>query len=286
MTTRNRHHLPHPALSPYGSDYQEHCRFHSEPRAIRVHQGQEIVIALEHRLECASLQQLVEQGKAGYLVLTDGVATRQRESHQSRQPNQTITLDATAYCGAVRLKPYVVALEPLAAWSSPDWRENIKVALPDGADLPQSAILALGHECRFDTKDAKEMHSIMQLAVSNQAQAGMFDLDLDNEQIVIKVDATGRNEIDRIRHTEGWQDAMWLTYLNAMVEAVRQHQNADYGHRRWARVIAAALTANELDASDREVVQAQAYRYAQIIMQKPLQRFIEAAQNAGTDTDE
>lgn len=68
MTSKAIRQMPRPTLSKHHSDYVAECEYNTELKAVRALDYREITIALEHCLECPSLQSIISEGSGEFLT--------------------------------------------------------------------------------------------------------------------------------------------------------------------------------------------------------------------------
>ena len=270
--------LPHPALTPsVGNGYQHGCNYQAEIQAIRADERRELYVALEHRLNCVSLKRLVEEGKAEYLSLADCPKTRKRAVFRGPEPSRTLRLNKTEFRGKITVSSYVCAAAEIVGHQAEDWLPEVKILLPTGIDLPKGAILAQAADSSFNPDKEQEQGSIMSIVPKDGIEPGRFQVELDEERIIVRVAPETRKEIDRARKSEGWKDAMWSNYLTVMVHAVQAHQEEEHQGKRWANRIGKALQRAGINESEPEELRNNALEYAQIMMNNPLDKLLKAA---------
>ena len=274
MTTYNRRDMPHPTLKPGGADYDPKISFSAEPAAIRRSaQTGEITIALKYGLNSTVLRNLIEDGLAHFHTLTECVATKFRESHRSREDTHTVLLSTVQYRGQVLIRSFIVASEAIPAIDNGDWAPWIREMLPNGAPVPNGAILAIGPEKSFNTDDTSELESYVEIAPSPAVAQGRFKIDLSSQRIVIFIHPDDKPDIDRVRSDEDTRAALFPSmYQRAIEEAIRQHRKDENTGKRWASRISDKLAEHGLETEDPEVVEANSLDYAQQIMENPLTR--------------
>ena len=274
MTTYNRRDMPHPTLKPGGTDYDPKISFTAEPAAIRRSaQTGDIAIALKYGLNSTVLRNLVGDGQAHYHTLTECVATKLRESHRSQEDTHTVLLSTVQYRGQVLIRPFIVASEDIPAIDNDDWAPWIREMLPNGAQVPKGAILAIGPEKNFDTDDTSELESYVEIAPSQAVDQGRFKIDLSGQRIVILIHPDDKPDIDRVRSDEDTRSALFPSmYQRAIEEAIRQHRKDDNTGNRWASRISETLAEHNLETEDPDILEANSLDYAQQIMENPLAR--------------
>lgn len=277
MTTRNALDLPHPTLSPWGTDYKPDIRFSGDPQLIRLINGSRILIPMKYELTSESLRASIASGGAIFATQTDCTATLTRETHKSDAYTHTIEIDASAYAERVYIRPYIIAAINLERFHCADWHEDLQALLPaNGLTLPSGSILAIATAKHFDRNEQTQMESAVDIAPVASVLPGRFKINLDGQRIVIQVNPEDKPDIDRVRKGK-LADGLWPSmYQRAIEEAVRQHLDPEHSAKRWAELIALALNKASIDASDPELLEANSLDYTQQLLENPLQRSLNA----------
>lgn len=277
MTTRNGLDLPHPTLSPWGTDYKTSVKFSGAPQLIRMIDGSRIIIPMKYELTSESLRDLIDSGAAAFATQTDCAATITRETHRSVDYAHTIEIDASAYAERVYIRPYVIAARNLENFHCADWNEDLQELLPsNGLSLPSGSILAIAAANHFDRNEQTQIESAVDIAPVASVLPGRFKINLDGQRIVIQVNPENKPTIDRVRKSK-LADGLWPSmYQRAIEEAVRQHMDTEHSAKRWADLIALALNKASIDASDPELLEANSLDYTQQLLENPLQRSLNA----------
>ena len=274
MTTYNRRDMPHPTLKPGGADYDPKISFGAEPAAIRRSaQTGEITIALKYGLNSTVLRNLIEDGRAHYHTLTECVATKLRESHQSQEDTHMVLLNADQYRGQVLIRPFIIASEKIPAVNNGDWAPWIRDMLPNGTPVPKGAILAVGVEKSFETDETSELESYVEIAPSQTVEQGRFKIDLSGQRIVIYIHPEDKPDIDRVRSDEDTRSALFPSmYQRAIEEAIKKHGKEEHTGKSWANRISVKLAEHDLETGDPDILDANSLDYAQQLLENPLTR--------------
>ena len=279
MTLYNSREIPHPVLKPGGTDYIKGTLFRAEVKGDKAYKNPEdgrVYLHLAYSLNDEGLLDLIDRGDANYISLTDSVRSHRRETHPSAETETTIILDGSEYSGTITIQPFVTAKTDIRGFSSRGWNNWLKSILPNGSDMPQGAILAIGTTSVFDTEGTPDIESCVQLVNSADVERGRYAVRLDSENISIQVNSLDRPAIDTMRSNEDHEGRLWPSiYQSAIEQAVRKHALPENEDRKWAGSIAAALARHELDTSDADVLTDNSLVYAQIIMENPLTRITE-----------
>ncbi len=276
MTTFNRRNLPHPTIKPGRNDYKDHIYFRADLPAIRRSaRNEEISIALQYRLNSPVLRNLIQTGQAHYHTLTECVATKLRESHRSNTDSHTIQLDGRQYYGEIIIRPFIIASQAIENIPPDDWDSGITQLLPEGTSVPKSAILAIGSEKIADPETTSNLESYVEIIPAQTVERGRFDIDLEGQRIVIRINPGDKPDIDRMRRDENLRLPLFPSmYLRAIEQAVRCHLKDEYTDKKWANRIANKLGEHDLPTDDPEILEDRSLEYAQQIMENPLSLII------------
>ena len=287
MTTQNRRDIPHPVLKPGGFDYVPAAEFKAITEKVRkTSQDHRLHIPVQFQLTDLELARRIEQREAAYVLLTDCVASRIRERHQTHEDTILISLDAREYHGQIAIQPFIVSTKDIPGFRSANWTQWIKEVLPNGVDFPAGAILAMANEKSFQLKDPQEIQSCVQIVPTDRVQEGRFNVDLSNDHIHILVHPTDKPKFDRMRTNDDEQDKLWPSmYLAAITDAVRHHTVDDNLEKTWAKTVARAMEQYEIDASDLNDLQENSLVYAQQIMGDPMSRIMAPANDREESND-
>lgn len=270
----NERFIPYPVLTPSNDDYDD-PRFEllvTEP--VR----SDGMLNIPFRLEVSShsLRELIDKSKAQYVIQTSCVRTVARDTHAAFSDQGILELPDGDYSDALVLTPYILATEEIANFKSDEhaleWREYH----PEGFDIEEAGILAVGNDVEI-TLALDSIGSVIDLVAMPQVE-GLFNIDLDNDHILISVSREDKQRIDAMRmHSE--RDLIHASlfsglYLHAITSAIQALP--EYEDRRWAQTILNRLEDKGV-RTDRADLQAGALRYAQQLMEQPLAKHLEAA---------
>ena len=170
------------------------------------------------------------------------------------------------------LKPFIIAVTDIQAFSSDDWIDEVKRMLPQGTDLPSGAILAIGEQTTFDVNTAADQESYIEITPAESVRPSQYRIDLGGERVVIYINPNDKSAIDRIRANDDTLQSLFPSmYQRAIEEAIRQHQRDDHAGKRWAVRIVEKLAEHHLDVQDPETLEANSLEYAQQVMENPLE---------------
>ena len=270
MTTWNDRLLPHPLLAPWNDDYTDATFNAQVPHAV-LNNGEQINLTVKYHLTSQALRGLVASGKAQYVGLIACAKTFNRNSYATDQEDELYILDAADYAEELKLTPYVVAAQRIEGFVAPEHNEEIRQLKPDGFDIPEGSILAVGNSTDVTLEEGGSPVSVIDLVSDPNIDVGTFKVELDDNRLKVHMAPPDKSRTEALRmHGQNSREMAILfpsIYLHAITEALRNmHEHA---HRRWAQTMQKALERNGVDV-DGDELQINALSYAQTLMGKPV----------------
>ena len=270
----NERYIPYPVLTPSNDDYKN-PRFElsvTEP----VRSGGTLSIPFSLEVSSNALTALVGKSKAQFMIQTSCIKTVARDTFATFKPEGTLTLADGDYSGALLLTPYILAVEEIINFKSDEHAREWREYHPEGFDIEEAGILAVGNDVEI-TLSSDSIGSVIDLVAMPIAE-GMFSVDLDGEHIVISVSREGKQRIDVMRRQSEWDPAHAALfpslYLHAISKAVQEV--FDHEDRQWAQTLLNQIEDKGIQA-DRGTLQARSLHYAQVLMEQPLEKLLDAA---------
>ena len=270
MTTWNDRLLPHPLLAPWNDDYTDATFNAQVPHAV-LNNGERINLTVKYHLTSQALRELVANGKAQYVGLIACAKTFNRNSYATDQEDELYILDAADYAEELKLTPYVVAAQRIEGFIAPEHNEEIRQLKPDGFDIPEGSILAVGNSTDVTLKEGGSPVSVIDLVSDPNIDVGTFKVELDDNRLKVHMAPPDKSRTEALRmHGQNSREMAILfpsIYLHAITEALRNMHG--HPHRRWAQTMQKALERNGVDV-DEDELQINALTYAQTLMEKPV----------------
>ena len=276
----NERFMPYPVLTPSNDDYDS-PRFElvvEEP----VRSAGVLTVPFKLEVSSASLKELIGEAKAQYVIQTSCIRTVARDTHGTFLDEGRLELFDEDYSDALTLTPYILAVGEIPSFKSDEHAREWRDYHPEGFNIEEAGILAVGNDVEI-TLSPDSIGSVIDLVAMPQAE-GMFSVELDGEHIVISVSGEDKQRIDAMRKRSE-RDITHAAlfpglYLHAITSALQSV--FDYEDRRWAQAILNQLEDKGIHA-DRETIAAQSLHYAQLLMEKPLEKHLDAAFAPETD---
>ena len=270
MTTWNDRLLPHPLLAPWNDDYTDAIFSAQVPHAV-LNNGKQINLTVKYHLTSDALRTLVANGEAQYVGLIACAKTFARNSYSTDQEDEIYVLDASDYAEELKLTPYVVAAKRIEGFITPEHTEEIRKFKPDGFDIPEGSILAVGNATDVTLEESGSPYSVIDLVADRNIDAGTFEVDLDDNRLKVHMAPQDKSRTEALRmHGQSSREMAILfpsIYLHAITEALRNLPK--YPDRRWAQTMWKSLERNGIEADEQDL-EIKALSYAQTLMENPV----------------
>lgn len=230
---------PYPVLRPasYGDDYPE-AEFEVEIDLQRVKGSTAVDVLAEFQLSDPDLLQLVEQGKARFVLLVKAPKTHCREFFESDQPNIRHSFSAGELSGRIEFASFLVCAQALQGFKADGWHTDFAGRT---FDIPAGAVLAVDEpkEYWIDTAEEAPLGSIF----GHKSQAGIpdgrWDLEFAPDHVYIlmsEIDAAqfeaARNQANNQPDGQYLMNGLYLPVLLAVLNKVDRNVE-DYQDYRW-----------------------------------------------------
>lgn len=270
----NERFMPYPILTTANDDYSSPVFEMVVSSPMR--SGEQISIPFKLEISSNALKDLVSKCRAQYVIQTSCVRTAMRDTFSTFREEDTITLPEGDYSESLLLTPYILAVDEISNFQSDEhaleWREYH----PEGFEIEEAGILAVGDEVEIVLSN-NSIGSVIDLAALPQAE-GMFSVELDGEHIVIGMSRETKQRVDTVRRRSerdlAHASLFPALYLHAITYALRSL--SEHEDRRWAQTMLRQLEDKGVQA-DREIIQADSLKYAQLLMDLPLSNHLGAA---------
>lgn len=266
--------IPYPILTPANDDYAG-ARFELHaPEPVR--SGGSINIPFRLDVSSETLKALVGDAKAQYVIQMSCPQTSMRDTYPTSHAEDILILSDGDFADALTLTPYILAVDAISDFKSGEHAPEWQIYRPEGFSIPAAGIMAVGGEVEIELAPSG-IGSVIDL-VEMRGSDGMLGVDLDGEHIVISVGPDDKRRIDRLRTLSERNMARAALYpalyLHAITSAIQAL--AEYEGRRWAKTIVRQIEDNGIGV-DIETIQANPLHYAQLLMQRPLAAYLDAA---------
>lgn len=176
---------PYPVLSSYSNDY-ENGTFDVTIDIVR--DGYDLRVDFLAALTCQSLLDCIKQGTAKYVYHLECAQTGFRTVVQTDKVSEVYMLQNKFVNGKLQICPFIVAVEDLKAYTSPDFHEDYQgVAF----DIEAGCVMAVGKMVTVDiSKDIDDLAntpSIFNISKNPDPNCKQMLVDMSQRKIIIKL---------------------------------------------------------------------------------------------------
>ena len=176
---------PYPVLSSYSNDYGTGA---FDVAIDIVRDGYDLRIDFLATLTCQSLQDCIKQGVAKFVYHLECSQTGFRTVVQTDKVSEVYTLLNKAVNGKLQICPFVVAVDDLKGFTSPDFHEDYQgIAF----DIEAGCVMAVGKMVTVDiSKDIDDLAntpSIFNISKNPDESCKQMLVDMSQRKIIIKL---------------------------------------------------------------------------------------------------
>ena len=176
---------PYPVLSSYSNDYGTGAL---DVAIDIVRDGYDLRIDFLATLTCQSLQDCIKQGVAKFVYHLECSQTGFRTVVQTDKVSEVYTLLNKAVNGKLQICPFVVAVDDLKGFTSPDFHEDYQgIAF----DIEAGCVMAVGKMVTVDiSKDIDDLAntpSIFNISKNPDESCKQMLVDMSQRKIIIKL---------------------------------------------------------------------------------------------------
>ena len=270
------HLVPHPVIRPGGIDYRPPCRFEMEmdpPTAA----GDHIRVRLSLDLKSRTLEGLVTDQKAVFCLVAGCAYTNHREALRTSERTVVWNLPRSDYARNLRITPYLVATGDIHLPCSDEHDEELRPLIPDGVDLLQGSILAVGSPYDITLFKIPTIQSAVAMVSKSKAARNRYWIGTDKDFIEIILHPETHKDMLRIR-----ERAAELLYPSLYMAAIEQAMRdmGEHSDRRWALALQKTLQEHGIDHTAPDFAD-NAADHAQTILKNPLERLVRWHRDGG-----
>lgn len=176
---------PYPVLSSYSNDYKA-GKFNVDIDVVR--DGYNLRVDFMATLTSSSLSELIKNGKAKYVYHLECSQTGFRTVIQTDQISETYTVLSKSVNGKLQICSFIVAVEDVVGYSSPDFHEDYQ-GIP--FDIEAGCVMAVGKmttaDISKDIDDLANTPSIFSIIRNADTSCKQMLVDMDSRKIIIKL---------------------------------------------------------------------------------------------------
>lgn len=176
---------PYPVLS---SDSNDYGTGDFDVTIDILHDGYDLRIDFLATLTCQSLQDCIKQGFAKYVYHLECAQTGFRTVIQTEKISEVYTLLNKTVNGKLQICPFIVAVDDLKSYTSPDFHEDYQgVAF----DIESGCVMAVGKmvtvDISKDIDDLADTPSIFNISKNPDENCKQMLVDMSQRKIIIKL---------------------------------------------------------------------------------------------------
>lgn len=276
----------HPVLAPWSSDYTPTSSFSIEsgesvPADLL---ADRLSIPISYRLQCGTLESIIEEGSASFAILAASPRTMVRQLYEhsdTSTSDEVVVLRMSDFAHDITLTPYITATQSVILPVTDEHDREFHEAGRTEFDLPAGAVLAVGDGIKL-SGDQGNVTSIIDIVASSRIGSGQFMLDYEDTRIKVLVNADDQPALKTMRAGSPIARATLHPglYLHAVVGAISNL--TEYRDSAWASVVASALESHGIDIEDERTVQ-DAHIHAQKLLEAPLGHLLTTFVETGND---
>lgn len=176
---------PYPVLSPYSNDY-ENVSFDVSVDPVK--DGYDIRLDFMATLNCPSLQECINNGRAKYVYHLECAQTGFRTVVQTDSLSEVYILPSKKINGKVQICPFIVAVSDLYGYSSTSFHKDYQDL---SFDIEAGCVMAVGKMTIVDiTKnidDIANVPSIFSIIKNSDLSCKQMQVDTNQRKIIIKL---------------------------------------------------------------------------------------------------
>ncbi|MES0032098.1 hypothetical protein [Mesorhizobium sp. M0040] len=255
--------FPYPVLRPDVDDYIDGELQVTADFQVK---DSEITVDVTCALSVADIHQLIDEGRARYVVVFACRDTYFRHAEVSAQPSFVVTFHGGDLRGEVIVNPYVIAVKPITGYRS----KLVNSEFGSGPfSYDEGSILAMDrpHAIYVDREIYRPISSVFTLVRNENLAVHEWRVDLTNDYVQLQVSTSIKTKIERARNSSSNRAILLNSlYFSAVMQCLSVLKASDqHDDLKWAWIIRHKChnIGIDLDAHDEYVV-------AQRIMRQPL----------------
>lgn len=267
---------PYPVLSKYSDDYKTDD---FDVTIDIVPDGYNLRVDFLATLTNAGLKALIGDGKAKYVYHLECAQTGFRTVVQTSKTSESFVLSNKAVNGKVQICPFVVAIEDIASYSSPDFHDDYSGS---SFDIEAGCVMAVGKMATIDiSKDIDDLAntpSVFSIIRNADVSCKQMLVDMSGRKIVIKLplnDYYGYKSLSQTPQAQAILNSLTiipaLTYVLAELKCMSVEDRRENADTLWYKTISKSLlTQFACDIESDEFSSCNCIELAQKLINDPL----------------
>lgn len=279
---------PYPVLSSANDDYTG-SSFTFTPN---ISKGpREVVFDFALNLQDSTLQQLISEGQAEFVIHIECPYTAFREIIRCSSESCSRHIVESRLNGKVSVCAFIVAKHDIRGYTNPAFNADYSDI---SFDIERGGILAVGGQCSVDiikeTDELAKVPSIFSICRSAMDSDESMKIDLDGEKIAITLCAESFSNYRVMSGSPAYlpvfHSMLILPALIYVFETLKRSGTEDFEQRRWFRAIRRTLSAQGLKLDQTTLDTYESFELAQKLLELPVNKAITALAQLGDSVED
>lgn len=237
---------PYPVLSSYSNDYRTGV-FNTTIDIVR--DGYDLRIDFLATLTCQSLQECIKGGSAKFVYHLECAQTAFRKVIQTDKVSEAYTLQGKDVNGKLQICPFIVAVNDLKTYTSPDFHEDYQgIAFDIEAGCVMAVDKMVTVDICKDIDDLANTPSIFNITKNPDENCKQMLVDMFQRKIVIKLPLTDFYSYKALSASPMAQPILnsltvvpALVYVLEELRALPTQERSENADMLWYKVLSKAL---------------------------------------------
>lgn len=266
----------HPVLRPGGFDYNKDCHFEMTINESKHSADGAVSISATIDLVSNTLNHLIEERKAQFLVMMLCSKTCYRRTAIFDGPEIALNIPSDNLAGTLHLTPYVVSSHELD-WITSDEHEDEIRGHRDGNRIPTGSVLAVGASHVVEMDEIGTIQSAIKIQSNEQVEEGQYAINIVEDFVIIELGPRTYANVAQIRERQ--REMLYPSIYQAAIEyAIRKM--GDESDHKWAKALRKTLDDYKLGEAD---ITDNPNYCAQVILDNPLGQMISRCNRGVSD---
>lgn len=262
--------IPHPLLDPTGRDYKD-GRFDMVVENPQHTIDGKILIPAKLVIESRFMRDLMHKKRARAFVVARCSKTYRRAVFPTDGLAVDLKLPLSEYRDRITVSAYLAATDDIAPFESGEHHDDfagMRIRVPAGG------ILARSDDVELTIDSLQTLSAAIRIEASNRLDDGQYDIDLNDDFILIYVNPDTKNKIDLLRRSD-MHKLFPSLYMVAIMHAISNIE--EDGSKKWEEALKKTLT-SMLAARKRKIdwndIRENSYKHAQTLLENPMKHLL------------
>lgn len=251
----------------------------------------EIKFSFDLKLKNDGLAQMIESGKAEYLIHIECPQTCYRHALKIADTSCIHRISESDLNGRVSLCAFIVAKEDISSYHNSSFNPDYEGA---SFSIERGSILAIGGQYTLnivkDTEELAKIPSIFTICKRAADTGDGMEIDLDGDKIAITLSSesfsTYKNLASYLNYQPAFHAMLIMPALIYVFETLRRESIDLYNDKRWFTAISKTLKRYDVMLNTETLENTPSYTLAQKILNLPVDRALTTLSEWGTEESE